>query len=204
MLVIGCPRGSIPFSQIRRSVQSSSPLYDGHLMSLRRLGHCLPNCPDWDPIGRRNPADRCCSSGRPQRLPCTRVSMWDHYPIRRPSSTFVPFQCRPICPTRRDQQHHPMITGHRWPLLHSRTGDGRKSGEVSSFPFKCGYSLAWDVTCTDSISAINVYSTNLSPGSASSAAEDLKKNIYSQLVVDYELVPVAFETSRIIRMLPFN
>ena len=38
---------------------------------------------------------------------------------------------------------------------------------------------------------------HLSPGSALSAAEDLKKQKYSQLVADIEFVPVAVETSAV-------
>ena len=77
-------------------------------------------------------------------------------------------------------------------------GDGRRPDGVTSFPFKGGKALAWDATCTDSFSASNLYSTILNPGSASSAAEDLKRQKYSQLVADFEFVPVAVETSGII------
>ena len=77
-------------------------------------------------------------------------------------------------------------------------GDGRRPDGVTSFPFKGGKALAWDATCTDSFSASNLYSTILNPGSASSAAEDLKRRKYSQLVADFEFVPVAVETSGII------
>ena len=77
-------------------------------------------------------------------------------------------------------------------------GVGRRSDEVTSFPFKGGMALAWDATCTDSFSTSNLCSTILNPGSASSAAEDLKVRKYSQLVADFEVVPVAVETSGII------
>ena len=77
-------------------------------------------------------------------------------------------------------------------------GDGRRPDGVTSFPFKGGKALAWDATCTDSFSASNLYSTILNPGSASSTAEDLKRQKYPQLVADFEFVPVAVETSGII------
>ena len=77
-------------------------------------------------------------------------------------------------------------------------GDGRRPDGVTSFPFKGGNALAWDATCTDSFSASNLCSTILNPGSASSAAEDLKIRKYSQLVADFEFVPVAVDTSGII------
>ena len=41
----------------------------------------------------------------------------------------------------------------------------------------------------------NLRYTILNPGSASSATEDMKRRKYSQLVADFELVPVAVETS---------
>ena len=77
-------------------------------------------------------------------------------------------------------------------------GDGRRPDGVTSFPFKGGKALAWDATCTDSFSASKLYSTILNPGSASSAADDLKRRKYPQLVADFEFVPVAVETSGII------
>ena len=46
--------------------QSPSPHFDNCPRSLGRLDCCLPNRSGWDQIGRRNPADQCCSSGRPQ------------------------------------------------------------------------------------------------------------------------------------------
>ena len=130
--------------------------------------------------------------------------MWDYCLIRRPSSTFVPFQCYPISPTRRDQQHRRKITGNRWPSLHSRT-DRSRSGErlktrwITSLPFKGGKALAWDATCSDSHTASNPYSAILNHGSASIAAEDLKRRKFYQHVADTELVPVAAKTTGIKR-----
>ena len=46
------------------------------------------------------------------------------------------------------------------------------------FPFKGDKALAWYATCTESLSTSNLYSTNLNPGSASRAAEDLKRRTY--------------------------
>ena len=92
------------------SAQSSSPHFNSCPRSLRRLDYCLLNRSGWDPIGRRSTADQCCSSGRPQLLPCAPVSMWGYCPIRRPSSTFKPFQCWSISSTLRNQQHHKKIT----------------------------------------------------------------------------------------------
>ena len=149
------------------------------------------------------PSDRCCSSGRPQHLPSTPVSMWGYCPIRWPSSTFVSFQRWPISPTRRNQKHHHKITGYRCPSLHSRTGRSRSGRRQKTrwsdvFSFKGCKSLAWDTTFPDLYSASNLYSTILNRGSASSAAVDLKRLIYSQFVEDIEFVPVTVETSGII------
>ena len=102
---MSCPRGSIPFPQSRRSAKSHSPHFDSCPRSLRCLDSCLPFRSGWDPIGRRNHVDQCCSSGRPQSLPCTPVSMWGYCPIKRPSSTFIPFQCWSISPTNFDFTH---------------------------------------------------------------------------------------------------
>ena len=68
---------------------------------------------------------------------------------------------------------------------------------MTTFPFIGGKSLAWDTTCTDSFSTSILCSTTLNSGSASSAAEDLKRRKYSQLVADFEFVPVAVETAGI-------
>ena len=76
--------------------------------------------------------------------------------------------------------------------------DGGKPDGKTSLPFKGGKALAWDATCTDLFSNSNLCSTILKPGSASSATEHLKRRKYSQLVADFEFVPVAVETSGII------
>ena len=202
VLVIICPRGSIPFPQSRRSAHSPSPHFDSCARSLRRLDYCLPNRSGWDPIGQGTTADQCCSSGRPQCLA---------------------HQCRCGATVQSDGLH-PLscrISAGRFPRhstinniekrsrdaagLHSilqpvglDRGDGRRPDGVTSFPFKGGKALAWDATCTDSFSASNLCSTILNPDSVSSAAEDLKKKKYSQLVTDSEFEPVAVETSGII------
>ena len=77
-------------------------------------------------------------------------------------------------------------------------GDSRRPDGMTSFPFKGGKALAWDATCTDSFSTSNLYFTILNAGSASSADKYLNRQKYSQLVADFEFVPVAVETSGII------
>ena len=119
------------------------------------------------------------------------------------SSTLMPFQC---CSTYPYSVINNIIkTSLDTTGLHRilkpvglDQGNGRRPDGVTSFPFKGGKALARDATCTDSFSPSNLYSTILNPGSASSPAEDLKKQKHSQLVADFELVPVAVETSGII------
>ena len=77
-------------------------------------------------------------------------------------------------------------------------GDRRRPDGMTSFSFNGGKTLAWDATCTDLFSTSNLCSTILNPGSASSMAEELKRQKYYQLVADFEFVPVAVETSGII------
>ena len=201
-MVISYPQGSIPFHQSRRSAQSPSPHFDSCPRSLRRLDYCLPNRLGWDPIGRRN----------------LQISV----ALRVGLNVCLAHQCRCGATVQSDGLH-PLscrFSAGRFPRhsainiikrsldtagLHSilepvglDRGDGRRPDGVTSFPFKGGKALAWDATCTDSFSASNLYSTILNPGSASSAAEDLKRRKYSQLVADFEFVPVAVETSGII------
>ena len=129
--------------------------------------------------------------------------MWGYCPIRRPSSTFMPFQCWSIFPSLRDQNiiKRSLDTAGLHSILEPvglDRGDVRRPDGVTSFPFKGGKALAWDVTCADSFSTSNLCSTILNSGSASSAAEDLKRRKYSQLVADFELVPVIVETSGVV------
>ena len=77
-------------------------------------------------------------------------------------------------------------------------GVGRRTDGVTSFPFKDNMALAWNATCTESLSASNLCSTILKPRLASSAAEDLKRRKYSQILPEFVFVPVAVETSGII------
>ena len=129
--------------------------------------------------------------------------MLGYCPIRRLSSTFMPLQCWSIF------RHSAISNIIKISLdtagLHSilepvglDRGDGGRTDGVTSLPFKGGKALAWDATCTDSFSTSDLCSTILNHFSALSAAKDLKTRKYSQLVADFEFVPVAVETSGII------
>ena len=76
-------------------------------------------------------------------------------------------------------------------------GDGRRPDGVTTFSFKGGKVFVLDAACTDSFSASNLFSTILNPGSASSSVDDLKRRKYS-LLINFEFIPLAVESSRII------
>ena len=170
-MVINCPRGSTLFPQSRSTTQSTSPHYDGCPRSLRQLDYCLSNRSGWDPIGRQNTADQCCSS----------VGL----------NVSLGHQCRFWATVQSDGLHTLLyrFNAGRTPLhsminniikksldtagLHSilervglDQGNGRRQDGVTTFPFKGGKALAMDATCTDTLSSSNLYSTILNPGSA--------------------------------------
>ena len=83
-------------------------------------------------------------------------------------------------------------------------GDYRRPDRVTSYHFKGGKTLDMNATCTDSFSTRILYSTIFNPGSASSAAEDLQRRKYSQLVADFEIVPLIHPVSSDQPDAPFN
>ena len=77
-------------------------------------------------------------------------------------------------------------------------GDGKRPDGVTTFPYRRGRSLIWDVTCTDTFST-NVISTSATePGHAARLAEDRKISKYSGLTTRYIFTPIAVETSGVI------
>ena len=123
--------------------------------------------------------------------------MWGYCPIRRP----YPLSCR-FCAgrfRRRSAISNIIKRSLDTADLHSilDRGDSRRPDGVTYFSFKGGKALAWDATCTDSFSTSNLFSAILNPGSASSAAENLKRRKYSLLVAEFEFVLIAVETSGI-------
>ena len=114
-------------------------------------------------------------------------------PIRLPTSTFVPFHRWTIFPTRRDQQHLQRsleTAGLHWILepVSLAMGDDGRPDEMTTSSFIGGKALAWDATRTDSFFASILCTRTLNPVTAHSAAEDLKRRKYAQLVADFEFV----------------
>ena len=135
---------TLPFPHSRHSAQSRYLHLDG-------CPSYLPSHSVRDSIGRRRPADQCCSSVLPQCLPCTPYLTWDNCPIRRTSSTFIQFQSwsnsRHSAINNIISRSHD-TAGHHSILESVGLGrvDGRRPDGVTPFPFKCSKSLAWDAT----------------------------------------------------------
>ena len=77
-------------------------------------------------------------------------------------------------------------------------GDGRRPDGITTFPFRCGRSLAWDATCVDTFAETHVVRCALEPGAAAGAAERRKHVRYASLSDRYIFTPVAVETTGVI------
>ena len=77
-------------------------------------------------------------------------------------------------------------------------GDGRRPDGLTTFPFRCGRSLAWDATCVDTFAATHVVKCALEPGAAAAAAESRKRERYAGLSDRYIFTPVAVETTGVV------
>ena len=77
-------------------------------------------------------------------------------------------------------------------------GDGRRPDGLTTFPFNCGKSLAWDATCVDTFAASHVVKCALEPGAAAAAAESRKRERYAGLSDRYIFAPVAVETTGVL------
>ena len=77
-------------------------------------------------------------------------------------------------------------------------GDGRRPDGITVFPYSRGKCLCWDATCIDTFSASAVMESALEPGSAARAAEDCKRERYSELSERYIFQPLAVETSGVL------
>jgi hypothetical protein len=73
-------------------------------------------------------------------------------------------------------------------------GDGKRPDGMTTFPFKQGKCMVWDVTVVDTFAASNINLSAVEAGAAAVAAEDKKKNKYRDLVERFQFEPVAFET----------
>ena len=73
-------------------------------------------------------------------------------------------------------------------------GDGKRPDSLTLFPWSGGKSVVWDFTCRDTLAQSYVGETSLEAGKAAEKAEDFKMDLYSNLIRDYTVVPVAGET----------
>ncbi|XP_055329947.1 uncharacterized protein LOC129582458 [Paramacrobiotus metropolitanus] len=75
----------------------------------------------------------------------------------------------------------------------SHTSERRPDG-CTTFAWKRGMCLAWDVTCVDTVAASHVKSTSTKAGAAAILAEEKKSRTYLYLNGRYIFAPIAFET----------
>ena len=54
--------------------------------------------------------------------------------------------------------------------------------------------MIWDYTCRDTLAPSHIAGTSSESGKAALEAETIKMNLYSDLVREYDMVPVAMET----------
>ncbi|XP_055345638.1 uncharacterized protein LOC129593381 isoform X2 [Paramacrobiotus metropolitanus] len=75
----------------------------------------------------------------------------------------------------------------------SHTSERRPDG-CTTFAWKRGMCLAWDVTCVDTVALSHIKSNSTAAGSAAAQAEDRKTRQYAYLVGRYIFAALAFET----------
>ena len=72
--------------------------------------------------------------------------------------------------------------------------DGKRPDGLTSFPWKYGKHMAWDVTCVDTLAQTYLPRTTVEAGSAASEAERKKTEKYRFLEPNTLFSPAAFET----------
>ena len=75
----------------------------------------------------------------------------------------------------------------------SRGNPNRPDG-LTLFPWSGGKCVVWDYTCRDTLCQSNVGATSQGAGKAAQKAEGQKLANYNNLVMDYNVMPVANET----------
>ena len=75
----------------------------------------------------------------------------------------------------------------------SRT-DGKRPDGLTLYPWAHGRNVVWDYTCRDSLAVSNVNATSKEAGKAAEQAEKTKTTLYSDLINNYTIIPVAMET----------
>ena len=74
-------------------------------------------------------------------------------------------------------------------------GDGKRPDGLTLFPFSEGKSLVWDATCVNTFAPSHLPATAAVAGAAARDAEERKVRKYAGLAGQFEVQPVAFETS---------
>ena len=72
--------------------------------------------------------------------------------------------------------------------------DCKRPDGLTLFPWSSGKNLIWDYTCRDTLAPSHIAGTSSESGKAALEAEPIKRNLYSDLVKEYDMVPVAMET----------
>ena len=73
--------------------------------------------------------------------------------------------------------------------------DGKRPDGLTLFPWAGGKNLIWDYTNRDTLCASHVAGTSSEAGKAAMEAETVKLSLYNDLVREYDMIPVATETS---------
>ena len=73
--------------------------------------------------------------------------------------------------------------------------DGRRPDGITTFPLKNGLCLVWDFTCVDTYAPSHLISSALTPGSAATAAEKMKRSKYGDIAARHIFEPIAVETT---------
>lgn len=73
--------------------------------------------------------------------------------------------------------------------------DGKRPDGLTMVPWEKGRYLLWDATCVCTFAPSHLASSSVVSGAAAEAAARLKVLKYSQLLPNYDFVPVALETA---------
>ena len=73
--------------------------------------------------------------------------------------------------------------------------DGKRVDGVTIVPWKLGYALAWDVTCSNIFAPTYVSLASSGAGKVANLAKTRKKQRYWELEPTHHFIPIAIETS---------
>ena len=72
--------------------------------------------------------------------------------------------------------------------------DGKRADSVTVIPWKRGQSLAWDVTCWDTLAPSYILGAASEPGKIANQAESRKNTIYNEIAQSHYFVAIGFES----------